>query len=164
MRNNNSNFDRNAFGEPKEFHETVVDVNRVSKKTKGGNTMRFSALVVLGDKKGRVGASVGKARDVRGAIQKAVGGAKKKLVTVPLRGTTIPFEVLVKFGAAKVMLKPAPPGSGIIAGGPVRVVLESAGIKDAVGKSLGSNNKITNVYAAISALEKLDRIAARRAK
>lgn len=150
--------------EQKEFQETVVDVNRVSKKTKGGNTMRFSALVVLGDRKGKVGAAVSKARDVRHAIQKAVGGAKKKLVTVPLRGTTIPYEVTVKYGAARVMLKPAPPGSGIIAGGPVRVVLEAAGVRDAVGKTLGTNNKITNVYATILALARLSKISERRNK
>lgn len=153
-----------TFENQKEFIETVVDVNRVSKKTKGGNTMRFSTLVVLGDKKGRVGASVAKAHDVRHSIQKAVSIAQKKLVTVPLRGTTIPYEVSVKYGAAKVMLKPAPPGSGIIAGGPVRVVLESAGIRDAVGKTLGTNNKITNVYATILALSKLNQMVERRSK
>lgn len=146
----------------KEYHETVVEINRVSKKTKGGNTMRFSALVVIGDKNGKVGAAISKARDVRSAIQKAVSGAKKNMITVKIRKATIPFEVSVKYGAARVMLKPAPPGSGIIAGGPVRVVLESAGIKDAVGKALGTNNKVTNVYAAIEALAKLAKIAERR--
>lgn len=152
------------FESQKEFSETVVDINRVSKKTKGGNTMRFSTLIVLGDKKGKVGAAVAKARDVRHSIQKAIGGAKKKMITVPLRGTTIPYEVTVKYGAARVMLKPAPPGSGIIAGGPVRIVLESAGVHDAVGKTLGTNNKITNVYATIEALSKLSKMVERRSK
>ena len=124
--------------------------------------MRFSALVVVGDKNGRVGTAVAKARDVRSAIQKAIGSAKRHLIEVPIRGTTLPYEVNVKYGAAKVMLKPAPPGSGIIAGGTIRVVLEAVGIHDAVGKTLGTNNKITNVYATIEALKSLDKIAQRR--
>jgi small subunit ribosomal protein S5 len=144
--------------EPKEFDERVIDINRISKKTKGGNTIRFAALVVIGDGKGRVGAGVQKASDVRSAIAKAINYAKKHLVTVPLAGTTLPYNVEHKFSAAKVMLKPAPPGSGIIAGGPVRIVLEVAGVRDAVGKVLGSNNKITNVYATIEALEKMTKI------
>ena len=145
-----------------EFSETVVDINRVSKKTKGGNTMRFTALVVVGDKNGRVGAGHSKAMDVRGAIQKAVGYAKAHMVEIPIEGTTVPFEVETKYGAAKIILKPAPAGSGIIAGGPMRVVLEAAGIKDAVGKILGTNNKISNVYATIEALKRMNILKERK--
>ncbi len=144
----------NNYQQPeKEFTETVVEINRISKKTKGGNQVRFAAVVVLGDKKGRVGVGNSKARDVKNAIRKAIDDAKKKLITVYMRGTTIPYSVVSKLGASKVMLKPAPPGSGIIAGGPMRIVLESAGLRDVVGKTMGSNNKISNVRATISALK-----------
>lgn len=146
-----------------DFSETVVQVNRVSKKTKGGNQMRFSALVVVGDKNGSVGAGIAKARDVRGAIQKAVSYAKRHMVVVPLKGTTVPYEVSSKYNAAKVLLKPAPAGSGIIAGGPMRVVLEAAGVRDAVGKIMGTNNKISNVYATLEALEMLNKLESRKA-
>lgn len=145
-----------------EFSETVVQINRVSKKTKGGNTMRFSALVVVGDKNGKVGAGIAKARDVRGAIQKAVSYAKRNMIEAPIQGTTVPFEVSEKYNAARVLLKPAPAGSGIIAGGPMRVVLEAAGVRDAVGKILGTSNKISNVHATIKALETLNKIKERR--
>jgi small subunit ribosomal protein S5 len=163
-RNNNRNNNSDYKPEPKEYSETVVSINRVSKKTKGGNTIRFSALVVIGNRNGKVGAGVAKARDVRSAIQKSINYAKKHLIEVPLKGTSIPYEVENKFGAAHVMLKPAPAGSGIIAGGTVRIVLELAGVKDAVGKTLGTNNKTTNVYATIEALEKIAAIAKRRVK
>jgi small subunit ribosomal protein S5 len=138
----------------KEFNETVVQINRISKKTKGGNQVRFGAVVVLGDRKGKVGVGNSKATDVRNAIRKAIEDAKKKMITITMRGTTIPYSVICKLGASKVMLKPAPPGSGIIAGGPMRIVLESAGVRDVVGKTMGSNNKISNVRATILALEK----------
>jgi small subunit ribosomal protein S5 len=141
-----------------EFQETVVRINRVSKKTKGGNQMRFTALVVVGDRKGQVGAALEKAPDVRGAIQKASKHARSKVIKAPLKGTTIPHDITTKFNAAKVLIKPAPPGSGIIAGGPMRVVLEAAGIRDAVGKIMGTNNKASNVYATIKALEELSKI------
>jgi small subunit ribosomal protein S5 len=144
--------------EQKEFEETVVDIRRISKKTKGGNTIRFSALVVIGDKKGRVGVGLAKSSDVSSAIRKAIEFAKRRLVNVPLRGTTIPYSVEEKFSAAKVILKPAPPGTGIIAGGPMRVVLESAGVRDAVGKFLGTSNKISNVYACLKALKTIAKI------
>lgn len=150
--------------EVKEFSETVVQINRISKKTKGGNQIRFSALVVIGDKKGRVGIGLSKAGDVRNAIQKAISAAKRKLVTVPIKGTTIPYSVKEKFSAAKVILKPAPPGSGIIAGGPMRVVLDAAGIKDASGKILGTKNKISNVYATLKALETISALVKRKEK
>lgn len=142
----------------REFAEEVVQVNRVSKKTKGGNQIRFSVLVVVGDKKGRVGAGVGKAPDVVSGIRKAIAYAKKRLITVPMKNTTIPYEINIKYGAARVMLKPAPAGSGIIAGGPVRAVLEASGIRDVVAKMLGTNNKISNVYATIEALKRLSEI------
>jgi small subunit ribosomal protein S5 len=142
----------------KEFDEKVVDIRRISKKTKGGNTIRFSVLVVVGDKKGRVGVGIAKAADVSGAIQKAVEFAKKKMINVPLKKNTVPYIVTQKFSAAKVLLKPAPSGSGIIAGGPMRVVLEAAGIRDAVGKILGTKNKISNVYATLEALKSISNI------
>lgn len=142
--------------ENKEFQEKVVKINRVSKKTKGGNQIRFSALVVVGDKKGRVSVGLGKAPEVVDAIRKGVSYAKKHLISVPLKGTTIPHEVYLKKGAAKILLKPAPPGTGIIAGGAVRTVVEAAGIKDVVSKILGTANKASNVYATLEALGKLE--------
>lgn len=149
-------------GEPKEFEETVVQINRISKKTKGGNQIRFSALMVVGDRKGKVGVGIAKAGDVRNAIRKSIDAAKRSMILVPLKGTTIPYSVLEKFSAAKVMLKPAPPGSGIIAGGPMRVVLEAAGVRDASGKILGTKNKISNVYATLKALETISEMVERK--
>lgn len=151
----------NYFNQPqgeKEFDERLVQVNRVSKKTKGGNRMSFSALVVVGDRKGKVGVGLGKATDVTSAMRKGSTYAQKHFVSVPMRGTTIPHAIRVKFGAARLLLKPAPPGSGVIAGGPIRAVIEAAGIKDVVGKILGSNNKISNVYAAIEAIRQLKQL------
>lgn len=142
----------------KEFEETVVEIKRISKKTKGGNTIRFSALVVVGDKKGKVGIGLSKAPDVSSAIRKSIASAKRKMIKVQLRGTTVPFASLEKFSAARVLIKPAPPGSGIIAGGAIRVILEAAGIRDAVGKILGSTNKTSNVYATLKALETISKI------
>jgi small subunit ribosomal protein S5 len=139
----------------KEFTEKVVQVNRVSKKTKGGNKIGFSVLTVVGDKKGRVGVGLGGSPDVTNAVKKAVSYAKKHLITVPMRGKTIPHQVLVKRGAAKVLLKPAPPGTGVIAGGAVRAVVEAAGIRDIVSKILGSSNQASNVYATLKALQQL---------
>lgn len=138
-----------------EFEEKVIQVNRVSKKTKGGNRISFSVLTVVGDKKGRVGVGLGKAPDVISAIRKGMARAKKNLVNVPMKGTTITHEVRIKRGAAKILLKPAPPGTGIIAGGPVRAVVEVAGIQDIVSKILGTTNRASNVYATIEALKKL---------
>ncbi len=148
----------------KEFEETVVQIKRVSKKTKGGNAMSFSALVVVGDRKGKVGAALSKAPDVRGAIQKAMAKAKREMIVAPIRGTTIPYSVREKYSAARIILKPAPPGSGVIAGGPMRVVLESAGIRDAVGKILGTNNKTTNVFATLRALERVAKIESKKSQ
>lgn len=140
---------------PSEFEEKIVQVNRVSKKTKGGNKIGFSVLAVVGDKKGRVGVGLGGAPDVSSAVRKAVSYAKKHMITVPMRGRSIPHEVRVKRGAAKIMLKPAPPGTGVIAGGAVRAVVEAAGIHDIVSKILGSKNQASNVYATIEALKLL---------
>ena len=149
----------NAYdGPPREFEETVVQINRISKKTKGGNQIRFSALVVVGDRKGKVGVGLAKAHDVRNAIRKSIDAAKRKLIMVPLAGTTVPYSVHEKYSAAEVLLKPAPPGSGIIAGGPMRVVLEAAGVRDAVGKILGTKNKISNVYATLKALDQISEL------
>ena len=145
----------NRDAQDKEFDERVMQVSRVSKKTKGGNRIGFSVLMVVGDKKSRVGVGLGKAPDVLSAIKKGVRLAKKRLVTVPMRNTTIPHDIRVKFGAAEIMLKPAPPGSGVIAGGAVRAVVEAAGIKDISSKVLGTRNQATNVYATIKALKLL---------
>jgi small subunit ribosomal protein S5 len=140
----------------KEFEERVIQVNRVSKKTTGGNKIGFTSLVVIGDKKGRVGGALGKAPDVVSGIRKGVSQAKKNLINVPLHeNRTIPHRIELKYGASRIMLKPAPKGSGIIAGGAVRVVLELAGVRDVVGKMKGTRNKITNVYATMEALKKL---------
>jgi len=141
--------------EVEEMEEKVVQIKRVSKKTKGGNRISFSALTVVGDKKGRVGVGLGKAPDVSSAIRKGFRRARKNLVIVPMKGTTIPHEVKVKYGAAEVLLKPAPPGTGVIAGGSVRVVVDAAGVKDIVSKILGTRNRATNVYATIEAVKKL---------
>jgi small subunit ribosomal protein S5 len=143
------------FDQPKEFDERVVQISRVSKKTKGGNKISFSALVVVGDRKGRVGAALGKAPDVSSAIRKAITQAKDDLYSVKLKGTTIPHWVIGQQGAARVMLKPAPLGTGVIAGGTVRNVLEVTGVRDIVGKVLGSRNKINNIYATMDGLKKL---------
>lgn len=138
-----------------EFFERVVQVNRVSKKTKGGDRRSLSVLVVVGDKKGKVGVGLGKASEVQSAVRKATNYAKKHLIEVPLQGRTIPHPVLVKYGAARVLLKPAREGTGVIAGGAVRVVVEAAGISDIVSKSLGTKNKASNVYATLQALARL---------
>ncbi|MDO8657244.1 MAG: 30S ribosomal protein S5 [Candidatus Levybacteria bacterium] len=138
-----------------EFQEEIVQVNRVSKKTKGGNKIGFSVLVVAGDRKGKVGVGLGKAPDVSFAIKKGVSIAKKHLIEVPIVKETIPFQILVKLGAARVLLKPAPIGSGVIAGGAVRSVVSAAGIKNISSKVLGTKNQASNVYATLKALRVL---------
>ena len=138
-----------------EFKEKLVAVNRVSKTVKGGRNMRFSALMVVGDEKGRVGCGMGKAAEIPEAIRKGLDAAKKEMRTIPLAGTTIPHEVTGVFGTGKVKLLPAPEGTGVIAGGPVRAVLEAAGIRDIVTKSIGSNNKINMVKATLEGLKQL---------
>lgn len=144
--------------ELQEYFERVVKVNRVSKKTKGGDRRSLSVLVVVGDRKGRVGVGLGKATEVQSAVRKATAYAKKHLIEVALKGRTIPHPVLVKSGAAKVLLKPAPIGTGVIAGGAVRVVVEAAGIHDVVSKILGTKNQASNVYATLEALGKLKEV------
>ncbi|HVA27091.1 MAG TPA: 30S ribosomal protein S5 [Candidatus Baltobacteraceae bacterium] len=149
------------------FEETVVRVNRVAKVVKGGKRFSFSALVVVGDRKGKVGYATGKAGEVPEAIRKAVERAKKNLITVPMVEQTIPHEVTYQIGAARVMLKPAAPGTGVIAGGSMRAVLELAGIHDILTKRLGTTNPINVVMATVDALRSLktaEKTAALRGK
>jgi small subunit ribosomal protein S5 len=150
-----------------EIKDTVVSINRVTKVVKGGKNLSFSALVVVGDGHGVVGYGVGKAKEVPSAIKKGIEAAKKNLIRVPLRGTTIPHPIIGDFGSGKVLLKPAPDGTGIIAGGAVRAVVEAAGVTNVLTKSLGSANAHNVVRAAFTALQMLrdpNRVARLRGK
>lgn len=142
-------------GERSELADRVVRVNRVAKVVKGGRKFSFSALIVVGDMNGRVGAGIGKAREVTEAIRKGMEVAKRNMITVPMVGTTIPHEVHLKWGPARIMLKPAAPGTGVISGGAMRAVIETAGIKDILTKSHGTNNPINTVRATLAALQQL---------
>lgn len=151
----NRNDSRNNRRNKDDIEDQLVAVNRITKVVKGGRRMRFAALVVVGDKKGRVGFGTGKAQEVPEAIRKAVEDGKKKMINVPKVGTTIPHEVIGRYGSGNILLKPAEAGSGVAAGGAVRIVMDMAGISDVTSKSLGSNTPINVVRATIDGLKKL---------
>jgi small subunit ribosomal protein S5 len=140
------------------LEERIIRTNKVQKTHKGGRTLSWSVLIVVGDKKGSVGVGLGKALSIPDAIRKGVETAKKALMVVPMVGTTLPHEITVDFGASRVLLKPAAPGTGVVAGGAVRAILEAAGVKDVLAKSLGSNNPVNNAWATMKALSQLQTV------
>jgi small subunit ribosomal protein S5 len=161
MRDARNNDKKNQeFGEKPEFEEKVVSIDRVTRVVKGGRRLRFRATVVVGNKKGKVGVGVDKGNEVMTAVQKAVARAKRDMIEVNLSGTTIAHEISARKGGAYVFLKPASEGTGVIAGGAVRAVLEAAGVRDILSKMIGSNSKINNAYATILALKDLKQVAA----
>lgn len=141
--------------EPSEFEEEVLQIDRVTRVVKGGRRLRFRATVIVGNKNGKVGLGIGKSTEVVGAIQKAINQAKKRMIIVPLNKGTLPHEITIKFKSARLMMMPAAPGAGIIAGGAVRKIAELAGIKNMLSKIFGTRNRITNAYATMLALQKL---------
>jgi len=147
--------DQQAPAEPKQFEELVINIDRVARVVKGGRRFRFKALVVVGDRKNKVGVGVSKGADVQAAIAKAADVAKKNLITIPITGDTIPHDAEVKVSGAQVLIKPAAPGTGIIAGGVVRQIIGVTGVRNMLSKSLGSTNKVNIAYATIDALKSL---------
>jgi len=156
MADNNRKKSLNRRDREDEIYNRVIEIKRVSKKTKGGNSISFTALMVVGDRQGKVGIALGKGLDVLSAINKGKKRAKKNMLTVPMKDKTIPHDIRFKQGAAQLVLKPAPPGSGIIASQSIKLVLEAAGYEDMSVKILGTNNKTSNVKAVIEALKKLN--------
>jgi len=144
-----------GYPEAEEYEERVVEINRVSKVLRGGRRFGFRTVVIIGDRKGKVGMGIGKAREVPSAVRKGIDQAKRHMVYVPLSGATIPYPVIGQHGATKVVLRPAAPGTGVIAGGPVRAVVEAAGVHDILSKALGSRNALNVVLATFDALSKL---------
>ena len=158
---------RQSYGERSEFDERIIDITRVAKVIKGGRRFAFRVVVVVGDNKGRVGFGMGKARSVPDAIRKAIEAARKDMEPMSMVGSTIPHEIIGRHGSAKVLLKPASPGTGVIAGGSVRAVIEAAGYRDILAKSLGSNNVLNVILATMDGLRRLksvQEVAADRGK
>ncbi|MFA6521955.1 MAG: 30S ribosomal protein S5 [Candidatus Gracilibacteria bacterium] len=153
--NNQSKFKRGGKREPSEYEEEVLQIDRVTRVVKGGRRMRFRATVIVGNKAGKVGVGIGKSTEVVGAIQKAIRQAKKDMVVIPLHNGTLPHEIKFKFKSARILMMPAAPGTGIIAGGAIRKIAELAGIKNMLAKIFGTNNRVTNAQATMLALKKL---------